>query len=150
MLLLTTPISVTRWHAHSTFQRADGLFGALVVHPPAGASTSKEALQPSSADYEDDIVLMVGDWYHLPAQEVQNIYDSYTQWGMEPAPDSLLINGLGMFPCDRSPRGRKVDCMRMMKPELVPRASRSRLRIINVGSVTTRYPTRTGSRSLTC
>ncbi len=79
------------------------------------------------------MVLMVGDWYHIPAWEVQETYDSYTQWGMEPAPDSLLVNGLGIFSCARLPRGRKFDCVQAVQPELVPRGSRSRLRIINVG-----------------
>ena len=89
--------------------------------------------EQSPVFYDDDMLLLVGDWYHLPAQEVENSYDTWSHWGMEPSPDSLLINGLGAFNCSKTPKGRLSSCVSMRKPELVPRASKSRLRIVNVG-----------------
>lgn len=122
-----------RWHAHSEFMRADGLYGALIVHPPTNEDVAK--VQDIVPDYDEDLVLLVGDWYHLPAQEVQASYDTYTHWGMEPAPDSLIINGLGVFNCSKLHRSKATNCSAVPTPELTPRGSRSRLRIVNVGYV---------------
>lgn len=67
------------YHAHSQLQRADGLYGGLVIHCP------EEPERPRHGDpeYEQDVLLMVGDWFHRPAQEVYEWYHSYTSWGNE-------------------------------------------------------------------
>jgi FtsP/CotA-like multicopper oxidase with cupredoxin domain len=56
------------YHAHEQVQRADGLYGALVVHEPV-----VEENVVSQDNYEDR-VLMIGDWYHRPAEEVLKWY----------------------------------------------------------------------------
>ena len=91
--------SGTFWyHAHSTVQRADGLYGSLIVHRPVsdrpvqtspnvrgllikhqelkGKGENDDALVPDSIrySYDKEIVLMIGDWYHRSAKDVANWY----------------------------------------------------------------------------
>lgn len=76
--------SGTFWyHAHSAVQRADGLYGGLVVHKPAStphvARRHEDAsLDVSNYQYDQDILLLIGDWYHRPAPDVA---DRYLWWG---------------------------------------------------------------------
>lgn len=112
--------------------RADGLYGAIVVHSPLSQDL---VAAEGPADYEDDSLLLIGDWYHRSATEVQESYDTWANWGLEPAPDSLLVNGRGSFNCSRSSRMTLSECKSLPKPELRPRGRTSRVRIINVGYV---------------
>jgi len=66
------------WHAHSQVQRGDGMYGGLVVHKPA-ISQSK-AVEYS---YEQEILLLIGDWYHRSADEVLAWYTSVRGFGNE-------------------------------------------------------------------
>ena len=76
----------TYWyHAHDQVQRADGLFGGLIVHEPIN-----RALQHHSVDEER--LLMIGDWYHRTASEVLAWYMRAGSFGNEPVPDSIIIN----------------------------------------------------------
>ena len=71
-------ISDLRYHAHSQLQRADGLYGAVIIHEaPSGTS---EIMTDS---YDEDLALMVGDWYHRSAEEIQNYYTDWTNFGNE-------------------------------------------------------------------
>ena len=111
-------------------QRADGLFGGLIVHAPQVSPVSAASV----VSYEDDVLLLIGDWYHLPATEVEESYDTYKYWGMEPVPDSLLVNGQGFFNCSKALKSRPLDCGLLPSlPQFVPRAGKSRVRVINVG-----------------
>ena len=122
---------VARWHAHSELMRADGLYGGMVIHAPIGEE--KPPTPVNQEDSEDDVLLLIGDWYHRTAKEVQATYDTWTNWGMEPSPDSLIINGVGSFNCSRSSRLKTSQCMSLQRPELRTRGRKSRVRIINVG-----------------
>lgn len=64
--------SGTFWyHAHSGVHRADGLYGGLVVHEPAPKSTVRGLLsQGAKYTYEKELLLLIGDWYHRPAEQV--------------------------------------------------------------------------------
>jgi len=110
--------------------RADGLFGGLVVHAPLHSSNADVDERQS---YEEDTLLLVGDWYHRPAAKIQDIYDTWSNWGMEPAPDSLLINGRGTFDCSRLRRVSSDGCLSVPMPGLLPRVRTSRVRIVNTG-----------------
>lgn len=89
--------SGTFWyHAHSTVQRADGLYGGLIVHRPVPdrplpispnvrgllikhhdlKGKEDDDLVPDSVkySYDKEIVLMVGDWYHRTAKDVASWY----------------------------------------------------------------------------
>ena len=76
--LETADISDLRYHAHSKLQRADGLYGAVIIHE--AASSTPEAVTNS---YDEDLALMVGDWYHRSAKEIQNYYTDWTNFGNE-------------------------------------------------------------------
>lgn len=116
------------YHSHSELQRADGLYGGLIVHQPAES--------PQLASLEDhDALLMIGDWYHRPAAKVQASYVSYKSWGLEPVPDSILLNGQGAFNCSSAIPSRHIKCEKRDAPIIRLREGRHRLRFINVGAM---------------
>jgi FtsP/CotA-like multicopper oxidase with cupredoxin domain len=136
-----------RYHSHSELQRSDGLYGGLVVHHPLIEGT-REA---EEYGYDEEQLLLVGDWYHYTAEEVQASYLTFRSSGHEvdqhsyrvfniladalnkPVPDSLLINGRGKFNCSMAIRSRPVDCHDVQQPSLRLEAGRTRLRVVNVG-----------------
>ncbi|KAF1983374.1 multicopper oxidase [Aulographum hederae CBS 113979] len=129
------------WHAHHQEQRGDGMYGALIVHRPA-ETVQGHAVAVSDAvkyGYDEERVLMIGDWYHRPAEEVLGWYLQAASFGNEPVPDSLLINGLGAYNCSMAVRARPVDCMQIeedMLPNLnFDRTKKYRLRLVDVGSL---------------
>jgi len=61
------------YHAHTGLARADGLYGGLVVHVPASKSTVRGLLADSTL-YSKEFLLLIGDWYHKPAEEVMSWY----------------------------------------------------------------------------
>ncbi|TQV93610.1 ferro-O2-oxidoreductase [Cordyceps javanica] len=121
----------TYWyHAHSNLQRADGLYGGIVIHRPADADTDL-----IKYNYEQEKLLLVGDWYHWPATRVLEWYDKADHFGYEPAPDSLLINGLGAYNCSKAVAARVVNCTMLQKPSIrLPDGDRVRLRVVNTGA----------------
>lgn len=80
MLYLAT--NTQRYHSHSELQRGDGLYGGLIVHKPV-KNKDPELLDPS---YDDELLLMVGDWYHRVAEDVQASYVTHDSWGREVYP----------------------------------------------------------------
>jgi FtsP/CotA-like multicopper oxidase with cupredoxin domain len=115
------------YHAHSGLTRADGLYGGLIVHEPASKSTVRDLLA-TSALYSKEYLLLIGDWYHRPAEEVMSWYMRAGSFGndvcccpssfierrtdiMQPVPDSLLINGIGHYNCSMAVPARPVDCV---------------------------------------
>lgn len=65
-----------RYHSHSGLQRADGLYGGLIIH-------SSSLDHHEKYDQEAESLLMIGDLYHRPAQEVQAGYVNHDSWGRE-------------------------------------------------------------------
>ncbi|KAF4332241.1 L-ascorbate oxidase [Fusarium beomiforme] len=117
------------WHSHSDVQRADGLWGGLVVH------ASHENVSPP-----EEYLLMVGDWFHRNQTEVMSWYADASSRGNEPVPDSLLVNGKGRFNCSMAVPARPVVCsqvgLSVMKPLLASGGQKiTRLRMINTGSI---------------
>lgn len=114
------------WHSHAQFQRADGLYGGLVVHKP----TTKTA-----ARKEREALLLVGDWFHSQQKDVFAHYDTALSYGKEPTLDGVLVNGQGQHHCrpdDDNP------CSDGGPPDLRPilrSAETTRLRIVNTGTV---------------
>ncbi|KAF4638056.1 hypothetical protein G7Y89_g1 [Cudoniella acicularis] len=119
------------YHSHSGIQRADGLYGGLIVHKPHAKSTS----DPVKYQYEEEGLLLIGDWYHRPATEVEQSYANHESWGREPVPDSLLINGFGAFNCSMAVPSRPLDCVEISAPGLKLRHTRTRLRVVNAGGL---------------
>lgn len=123
------------YHAHSSMQRADGLYGGLVVHKPVdtawGTKSDQEVYQ-----YDTEQLALIGDWYHRTAGEVFEFYQNPGHNGLEPAPDSILINGRGQFNCSLAVKARPLNCSQIQKPSLDLRGGgRIRLRVINTGAM---------------
>ncbi|KAI5281256.1 hypothetical protein KEM54_003296 [Ascosphaera aggregata] len=83
--------SGTFWyHSHSSLQRGEGLFGAFIVHKPVPltirGSTPRRALLSESEryGYDSEALMLMGDWYHDPAQKTMDWYLSAASWGNEP------------------------------------------------------------------
>lgn len=114
------------WHSHAQFQRAEGLYGGLVVHEPTtktAARRGKEAL------------LLVGDWFHSQQKNVFAHYDTALSYGKEPIPDGVVVNGQGQHHCrpdDDNPcsDGGSTDLRPILRS-----AETTRLRIVNTGTV---------------
>ncbi|RDW68218.1 hypothetical protein BP5796_08875 [Coleophoma crateriformis] len=119
------------YHAHSHVQRGDGLYGGLVVHKPREDTAGMKL-----RDYESEILLLVGDWFHRSAPTMLDWYTSVKGFGNEPVPDSLLINGLGKFDCSMAVAGRPLNCSEEVQLRPIFHSSSSkRLRLVNVGSI---------------
>lgn len=76
------------YHAHSGTARADGLYGGLVVHAPAAKSTVHGLSTGSKSDadrfgYEKELLLLIGDWYHQPANDILAWYKFPGNFGNE-------------------------------------------------------------------
>ncbi|KAB8349427.1 hypothetical protein FH972_023454 [Carpinus fangiana] len=123
------------YHAHDQVQRGDGLYGGLIVHKPTLDVPSEQ----ESYEYEQEHVLMVGDWYHRQSRDVMAWYQTAASFGNEPVPDSLLVNGQGAYNCSLSVVARPIDCIQRSQVEqnavVVPGPGRYRYRLINVGTL---------------
>jgi len=123
------------YHAHQQVQRADGLYGGLIVHNPV----SQDAANSHRIEYDEERLLLIGDWYHRPADNVLKWYMRAGSFGMEPVPDSMVINGLGSYNCSLAVPARPVDCLQLDEEQtpgtLIDPTRRYRYRIINTGSL---------------
>ncbi|KAI5459063.1 iron transport multicopper oxidase fet3 [Mariannaea sp. PMI_226] len=118
------------YHAHSEVQRGDGLYGGLVVYDPPSPDNY-------SPQYDEELLLLIGDWYHASSAEVLSKFMSQTSLGLEPCPDSILINGLGYFQCSMAVPAAPVNCSEVQRPQFwLNKERRYRLRLVNVGSLT--------------
>lgn len=123
------------YHAHDQVQRADGLFGAFIVHRPAEEDERPAEVNEMNKRIEER-VLLVGDWYHRPAEEVLKWYLRAGSFGNEPVPDSLLVNGKGAYNCSMAVPARPIDCEQRPAPRLsLTSGKQYRFRIINHGSL---------------
>ncbi|XP_071960009.1 uncharacterized protein [Antedon mediterranea] len=79
------PAGTHWWHSHSGMQRADGLFGSLIVRKPESDEFYR---------YDHEHVLLVNDWFHdlTIAKFAGNQYGK----GSNKA-DTILINGKGII-----------------------------------------------------
>ena len=81
--------AIFRWHSHSLSQRADGLFGAFVVHDIVGTSHSLTDVEHSKEDlrirearpFLSQRLLLVGDWYHRNSTAMLSWYRSKRSYG---------------------------------------------------------------------
>jgi FtsP/CotA-like multicopper oxidase with cupredoxin domain len=65
-----TMLIISRYHSHSREQIGDGLWGGLVIHEPAEIENEQ-----SHYGYDEEILLLIGDWFHHPAEELmRNIF----------------------------------------------------------------------------
>jgi FtsP/CotA-like multicopper oxidase with cupredoxin domain len=73
-----------RYHAHSEVQRGDGLYGGLVVH--------NESADGGFYAYDRELLLLVGDWYHRPAEWLLARFQDRTSTGNEVSFSLLLLS----------------------------------------------------------
>ncbi|KAI7832414.1 Cupredoxin [Gamsiella multidivaricata] len=78
------------WHAHSASQYVDGIVGPLIIHSPD---------EPHLDDYQEDIIMMISDYYHTDSGSLVSWYLSVDSEGTEPIPDNGLINGRHSWDC---------------------------------------------------
>lgn len=77
------------YHAHTNLQRADGLYGGLIVHAPYQTladqklSNGENATDNDRFGYEKELLLLIGDWYHQSAQDAMSHYMSAASFGSE-------------------------------------------------------------------
>lgn len=88
----------------------------------------------SDAEY----LLLVGDWYHRTAEEALRYYMHPGSFGNEPVPDTILVNGAGVFNCSNAVPARPLDCKQRTVRDLqmlaLARSQRNVLRVVNVGA----------------
>ncbi|CZR62342.1 uncharacterized protein PAC_12239 [Phialocephala subalpina] len=78
----------THWyHAHIGGSYMDGFRGPLIVHDTAA---------PCHGKYDQEVIMTISDWYYTEAPYLVNLYQAQPKdkaKGIEPIPDSTLING---------------------------------------------------------
>ena len=80
------------YHGHFNDQYPDGLIGALIISSPS----EKGLLQAAGGNYDldiDDFILIVADYYEVPAKTLLPYYISPASGGDEPMPDGYIVNG---------------------------------------------------------
>ncbi|KAF3920205.1 Laccase-2 [Arthrobotrys entomopaga] len=124
------------YHAHEQVQRADGVYGAFIIHKPIQDGMKSDLIKHG---YDKEIVLLISDWYHRTAKEAMAWYMSAVSFGNEPVPDSIVINGWGQYNCSLAVPARPVDCVRSPIDRLpgvtLDLKLRYRVRLVNTGSL---------------
>ncbi|RKP15085.1 Cupredoxin [Piptocephalis cylindrospora] len=83
--------SGTTWyHSHTSSQYVDGMLGPLIIRDPQ---------DPNRHLYDEELVVVLTDWYHTPSATLLKKLMSPESNGNTPTPDSGLINGKGRFNC---------------------------------------------------
>lgn len=77
------------YHAHSAVQRADGMYGGLVVHKPVGTQRKSDL---SVHGYDSEKLLLIGDWYHRSADRVLAEYKDFRSFANEVS--SQVLRGI--------------------------------------------------------
>lgn len=116
------------WHSHALTQRADGLYGGLIVHEP------RESVHKD----EREGLLMLGDWFHSNQSQILEKYRSKGNMGSEPTPSSMIINGYGRYNCSMVNKYMPVVCEQGQISDMLPlfkNKSNTRLRLINTGTL---------------
>lgn len=112
------------WHAHSGLQRADGVFGPIIVREPI-------ELNPYAANYDYDLaehVITVNEWMNETA--IAKFAGHHHNDG-DNKPSSILINGKGVMIKFKLDNGSYID---MPRAEFKVVYGKSyRFRLINAG-----------------
>ncbi|CAG8666778.1 11941_t:CDS:2, partial [Racocetra fulgida] len=90
--------SGTYCHSHSNAQYIEGVVGALIAHDPD---------DPYLEDYDEEIVVLLQDWYHKDSKILLSEFMNPANVnGSEPTPDNGLINGKNSYNCSWAPAGK--------------------------------------------
>ncbi|KAG0003434.1 hypothetical protein BGZ79_000893 [Entomortierella chlamydospora] len=118
------------WHAHAQSQYVDGVFGPLVIHSPD---------EPHLDEYDEDIIMMLSDYYHTDSGSLVAWYMTTESEGVEPVPDNGLINGRNTWDCSLDsqamfPTGNKCTPGAPMSVFDFKSNTTYRIRVINSGA----------------
>ncbi|CAG8465919.1 13594_t:CDS:2 [Dentiscutata erythropus] len=101
--------SGTYWyHSHSKAQYIDGIVGPLIAHDPD---------DPYLEEYDEEIVVLLQDWYHTDAKTLLPQFLSPVSQGNEPTPDNGLINGKNSYNCSWASEGSNCHPMDVIEVE---------------------------------
>lgn len=114
-----------RWHLSRLLA-----IGPLIIHSPDEAHLK---------EYDEDVIMMVSDFYHTDSGSLISWYLSEQSQGTEPVPDSGVINGRNSFDCTGDskalfPTGNKCTPNAPKAEFSFKAGSTYRVRIINSGS----------------
>ncbi|CAO3682118.1 unnamed protein product [Umbelopsis vinacea] len=125
-LLFTGMRGTYWWHSHAAAQYTDGIHGPLIIHDPNESIINQ---------YDEDIIVMLSDWYHeLSPVSMANYLTPDNTEGMEPVPESGLINGVNVFACSGSTNS-SIPCTGGTRANFTfTHGKRYRLRLINTGA----------------
>ncbi|CAG8595584.1 4255_t:CDS:2, partial [Dentiscutata heterogama] len=87
-------------HSHSRTQYIEGIMGPLIIHDPD---------DPYKDECDEEIIVILQDWYHTDAKTLLVSFLSPESQGNEPSPDNGLINGRNSYNCSWAPEGS--DCV---------------------------------------
>ena len=111
-------VGTHHWHAHSAMQRADGIFGALIIRTATDYHANLYDVDSSGH------VVIINDWLHEPVMsKVTSIWFGDDQENA----DGILINGKGLNVKDNSTTRTPLASFTVSK------GKRYRFRIINSG-----------------
>ncbi|WAQ88008.1 hypothetical protein PtA15_9A133 [Puccinia triticina] len=117
------------YHSHHQNLMADGINGPMIIHSP------KDPLK-RSVDFDEDVVLMLSDWYHNTSSDiVREMLSEAGHIGTAAAPgaNSALINGVGEWNCSLATTTQQ--CKQVTSPPefTITAGQRIRFRLINAG-----------------
>ncbi|KAF8929631.1 hypothetical protein BGZ58_008804 [Dissophora ornata] len=116
------------WHAHFENQYIDGLVGAIIIRDPPETDPFLHA-------YDEERTIILSDWFHETTGAILPRYLSPESHGMDPVPNSGLINGKSIFNCANVLGDLPCAEAERAVVHFVPNR-RYRLRIINTGAAT--------------
>lgn len=117
------------YHSHHQNLMADGIYGPLIIHSP------RDPLK-RSIDFDQEVVLILADWYHNTSTEINSHMLSeagYFGTPAAPAPNSALINGVGEWNCSFATQSQR--CLQINSPPVFTfkAGEKIRFRLVNAG-----------------
>ncbi|RIB25609.1 multicopper oxidase [Gigaspora rosea] len=118
--------SGTYWyHSHSRTQYIEGIVGPLIIHEPN---------DPYKNECDEEIIVLLQDWYHTDAKTLLATFLSPDSQGNEPLPDNGLINGHNSFNCSSAPEGSDCVSNAPLAQFKFVKGKKYKLRIINASA----------------
>ncbi|KAF0358077.1 multicopper oxidase [Gigaspora margarita] len=118
--------SGTYWyHSHSRTQYIEGIIGPLIVHEPN---------DPYKNECDEEIIVILQDWYHTDAKTLLATFLSPASQGNEPSPDNGLINGHNSFNCSSASEGSDCVSNAPLAQFKFVKGKKYKLRIINASA----------------
>ncbi|RIB27004.1 extracellular multicopper oxidase [Gigaspora rosea] len=118
--------SGTYWyHSHTKAQYIEGIVGALIAHDPD---------DPYLKEYDEEIVVLIQDWYHNDSKTLLAQFLSPESNGNEPTPDNGLINGMNSYNCSGAPNGSNCVSDAPLANFKFVQGKKYRMRIINTSA----------------